>query len=289
MRYSEDTKDEEFDNTIVITSGATSDTHVDWKAGIDFRVTDDCMVYASAATGYRPQAFNPRPFQITQFVPVDGEEATSYELGIKSELFDRRLRINLAGFYIDYNQRILPVGGSECLAGPTGNYLFIVPPGTPGAVQDSLGQFCIDANGPPPPGATVSRTFYTNIPAEVAGAELELQWQPVDGLTISGIYGYTDFQGDELDNPGLLGPNITEIFADYPIYVPEDNWSVSDGLCIRRREWQHADTAHRRVRSERDMPDGAEQRERCSDGHHDRGGLHGRLRDHECPHRVEQP
>jgi iron complex outermembrane receptor protein len=226
-RYSEDSKDEQFDNTIVVTSGATSDSHVDWKAGIDFRVTDDFMVYASAATGYRPQAFNPRPFQITQFVPVDGEEATSYELGFKSELFDRRMRINLAGFYIDYNQRILPVGGSECLAGPTGNYLFIVPPGTPGAVQDSLGQFCIDANGPPPPGATVSRTFYTNIPAEVTGAELELQWQPVDGLTISGIYGYTDFKGDELDDPELLGPNITQIFADYPIYVPKDNWSVS--------------------------------------------------------------
>jgi iron complex outermembrane recepter protein len=226
-RYSEDSKDEDFDNSIVVTSDSTSDTHFDWKAGIDFRVTDDFMVYASAATGYRPQAFNPRPFQITQFVPVDGEEATSYELGFKSDLFDRRMRVNIAAFYIDYNQRILPVGGSECLAGPTGNYLFIVPPGTPGAVQDSLGQFCIDANGPPPPGATVSRTFYTNIPAEVSGAELELQWQPVDGLTISGIYGYTDFQGDEVDDPGLLGPNITAVLSDYPIYVPEDNWSMS--------------------------------------------------------------
>ena len=102
-----------------------------------------------------------------------------------------------------------------------------MPAGTPGAVPDSLGQFCLDPNGPPPPGATVSRTFYTNIPAEVQGAELELQWEPVDGLTISGIYGYTDFQGDELDNPGLLGPGVTEVFVDYPIYVPEDNWSVS--------------------------------------------------------------
>jgi iron complex outermembrane recepter protein len=226
-RYSEDSKDEQFDNTIVATSGSTSDTHTDWKAGIDYRMTDDFMVYASAATGYRPEAFNPRPFQVTQFVAVDGEEATSYELGFKSELFDRRLRFNVAAFYIDYNQRILPVGGTECLAGSNGSYLYIVPPGTPGAVQDSLGQFCIDPNGPPPPGATVSRTFYTNIPAEVQGAEVELQWQPVDGLSISGIYGYTDFQGDELDNPGLLGPNVTQIYADYPIYVPKDNWSVS--------------------------------------------------------------
>jgi iron complex outermembrane recepter protein len=227
VRYSEDTKDEEFDNTIVVTTGSASDTHFDWKAGIDYQFTDDLLLYASAATGYRPQAFNPRPFQVTQFVPVDGEEATSYELGLKSDLLDRRLRINVAAFYIDYNQRILPVGGSECLADSSGNYINVVPEGTPGAVPDSLGQFCLDPNGAPPPGATVSRTFYTNIPAEVQGAELELQWQPVDGLTISGIYGYTDFEGDELDDPSLLGPTVTEIFYDYPIYVPEDNWSFS--------------------------------------------------------------
>ena len=95
----------------MVTTGSASDTHFDWKAGIDYQFTDNLLVYASAATGYRPQAFNPRPFQITQFVPVDGEEATSYELGVKSDLFDRRLRVNVAAFYIDYNQRILPVGG----------------------------------------------------------------------------------------------------------------------------------------------------------------------------------
>ena len=74
------------------------------------------MLYASAATSYRPQAFNPRPFQVTQFVPVDGEEATSYEVGFKSDFADNRVRVNLAAFYVDYNQRILPVGGTECLA-----------------------------------------------------------------------------------------------------------------------------------------------------------------------------
>ena len=51
---------------------------------------------------------------------------------------------------------------------------------------------------------------------------------PIDGLTISGQYGYTDFQGDEFDDPSLLGnPNVTDITSDNPIYVPTDNWSVS--------------------------------------------------------------
>jgi iron complex outermembrane receptor protein len=228
VRYSTDKKDEVFDNSIVATSLNTDENHFDWKAGIDYKFTESMMAYASAATSYRPQAFNPRPFQVTQFVGVSGEEATSYELGFKTDLADNRLRVNLAAFYVDYSKRILPVGGTECLANNQGQYINLVPPGTPGSVVDSLGQTCIDQNGPPPPGATTSRTFYINIPATITGAELEVQFVPVDGLTISGQYGYTDFKGDEFDDPSLLGnPLVTQITSDNPIYVPKDNWSFS--------------------------------------------------------------
>ncbi|HTU65550.1 MAG TPA: TonB-dependent receptor [Steroidobacteraceae bacterium] len=219
LRYSTDEKDEQFDNSIVITSLDTDTNHFDWKAGIDYKLTDGLMAYASASTSYRPQAFNPRPFQVTQFVPVDGEEATSYELGFKSDFADNRVRVNLAAFYVDYNQRILPVGGTECLANSQGVYTGLVPAGTPGALTDSLGQTCT---------ATTSRTYYNNIPATIQGAELEVQFAPVEGMTISAQYGYTDFQGDEFDNPGLLGnPNVTQITSDNPIYVPRDNYSMS--------------------------------------------------------------
>ena len=228
VRYSKDTKDEQFDNSIVITSLDTDSNHFDWKAGVDFKFTPGMMMYASAATSYRPQAFNPRPFQVTQFVPVDGEEATSYEVGFKSDFAENRVRVNIAAFYVDYNQRILPIGGTECLADSSGNYLYIVAPNTPGASQDSLGQWCTDPNGPPPPGATTSRTFYNNIPATIQGAELEVQFAPMEGMTISAQYGYTDFQGDEFDNPALLGnPAVTQITSDNPIYVPRDNFSMS--------------------------------------------------------------
>jgi iron complex outermembrane receptor protein len=228
VRYSTDEKAEDFDNSIVRTQLTTDENHFDWKAGIDYKFTESFMGYISAATSYRPQAFNPRPFQVTQFVGVDGEEATSYEIGFKTDLADNRLRLNVAAFYVDYNQRILPIGGTECLADSNGNYINVVPEGTPDAVQDSLGQWCLDQNGPPPPGATTSRTFYNNIPATIQGAELEVQWVPIDGLTISGVYGYTDFQGDEFDDPSLLGnPAVTEITSDNPIYVPTDNYSIS--------------------------------------------------------------
>jgi iron complex outermembrane receptor protein len=221
LRYSTDKKDEDFDNSIVVTQLETDENHVDWKAGIDYKFTDGMMVYASAATGYRPQAFNPRPFQPTQFVPVDGEEATSYELGLKSDFADNRFRVNLAAFYVDYNQRILPVGGTECTLLPGGPpYVYnTIPPATGTPVPDSLGNQCV---------STVSRTFYQNIPATIQGAELEVQFAPIEGMMISAQYGYTDFSGDEWDDPGALGnPAVTEIINENPIYVPTDNWSTS--------------------------------------------------------------
>jgi iron complex outermembrane recepter protein len=221
VRYSTDKKDEDFDNSIVVTQLDTDDNHFDWKAGIDYKFTESMMGYLSAATGYRPQAFNPRPFQPTQFVQVDGEEATSYEVGFKSDFADNRVRVNLAAFYVDYNQRILPVGGTECTLLPGGPpYVYnTIPPATGTPIVDSLGNNCV---------AVTSRTFYQNIPATIQGAELEVQFAPIEGMMISAQYGYTDFSGDEWDDPAMLGnPNVTQIVTDNPIYVPTDNWSTS--------------------------------------------------------------
>src|SRR5690606_18439305 len=97
------------------------------------------------STGYRPGSYNPRPFQATQVVAVEQEESTAYELGIKGDFFDRRLRLNVAAFYTDWDTRILPQGGTECPLldlGPPPVY-DVVPEGTPGAVQDSLGNWCM--------------------------------------------------------------------------------------------------------------------------------------------------
>ena len=215
-RYSKDDKNERFDNTIVATSLDTSDNHFDWKAGVDYKFTDTMLGYVSAATGYRPQSFNPRPFQRTQFVRVDGEEATSYELGFKADFLERKLRANGAVFYVDYGKRIVGVPGTECtLANPTGSAPPVyntVPPGTPGSVQDTIGNTCLAAN-------TTSRTYYQNFPGKIKGAELEVAFRPIEPLTINASYGYTDFTADDLDAPGVVN--------DLPAYVPKNNWSIA--------------------------------------------------------------
>jgi len=212
-RYSEDEKRVEFDNSRVVNPLVqVKDDHFDWRVGADWRITDDAMLYASASTGYRPGSYNPRPFQATQVVPVNAEEALSYDLGIKMDLLDNTLRLNLAAFMFDYETRILPVGGTECPLldlGPPPVYA-TVDPSDPGAVQDSLGNWCT---------STVSRTFYENGPADITGIEAEILWQPTDALTISGQLGMLNWDSPDVnDNPASI--------SDQPVFVPDQNWSL---------------------------------------------------------------
>src|SRR5205823_669413 len=111
-RYSHDKKDVHFDNSFFIGPINPDYHHFDWRAGLDYKIADNALIYGSASTGYRPPAYNPRPFTATQAVVVGGEEMTSYELGVKADLFNRTLRTNAAVFYSDYDKRIVPIGGT---------------------------------------------------------------------------------------------------------------------------------------------------------------------------------
>lgn len=231
LRYTEDTKDVDFDNSFFVGPINLDDDHTDWRLGLDFKAADNILVYGSAATGYRPPAYNPRPFTAAQAVSVGGEEATSYELGFKSELFDNRMRLNLAAFFTDYDERIVPIGGTECIPP-------LVSETDPGAIQDSDGNFCL---------AVTSLTSYQQLPdTEIKGAELEFFWLPVDALEISAVVGYTDWSSPEVDNCDLNldgQPDPGFVCSDSANFVPEYNWTVgaayefalSDGATLTPR------------------------------------------------------
>ncbi len=89
-----------------------SGSYVDYKVGADYKFTSDIMAYASVSTGYKPKAFNPRPFQASQLVPVDGEARRRLRAR-PDDLFENRLRTNVAAFYSDYKKRILSRPGVE--------------------------------------------------------------------------------------------------------------------------------------------------------------------------------
>ena len=74
-----------------------------WRAILDYRATDDAMLYASISHSFQGGGFNGGAFTLAElgngFRP---EYLTAYEIGAKTQWFKRRLTINAATFYYDY-------------------------------------------------------------------------------------------------------------------------------------------------------------------------------------------
>lgn len=90
------------------------DENVSAKIGIDWRLNNDVMFYASFSQGYRSSAVNGQAFlDVSELTIVDPEEVDAWEVGIKSQLLDNRVQLNGAAFYYDYtNQQFLTVTDS---------------------------------------------------------------------------------------------------------------------------------------------------------------------------------
>jgi iron complex outermembrane receptor protein len=78
-----------------------------YKLGIDYSFSPSIMVYASHSTGYRPGSFastyaSPRVAAVV-FGHTGAETARNNEIGLKSEWFDRRFRLNIAAFDTKYD------------------------------------------------------------------------------------------------------------------------------------------------------------------------------------------
>ncbi len=69
-----------------------------YRAAIDQKIADHIRVYGSVSRGYKSGTFNTLPLNSD---PTKPETVDAYEVGIKSELFDRRLRLNAAAFQND--------------------------------------------------------------------------------------------------------------------------------------------------------------------------------------------
>lgn len=73
-----------------------------WRAALNYNV-DDTLVYASFSKGYNSGGFaggaSTDPAQLN---PFRSENLYAYEVGVKTDLLDRRLRINASAFYYDY-------------------------------------------------------------------------------------------------------------------------------------------------------------------------------------------
>jgi iron complex outermembrane receptor protein len=82
---------------------------VSGKVGIDYTFDSGRMMYASVSRGYRAPSFNAQAFFDPAELSVsEAEELLAYEVGAKTQAWDRRITLNLGAFYYDYrNQQLI--------------------------------------------------------------------------------------------------------------------------------------------------------------------------------------
>ena len=86
-------------------SGNDSDSPLVGRVSLQHFFRDDIMTYASYARGYKGQAFDIGGGRFTEYAannPIHSESSNSYEIGVKSILWDRRLQLNIDVFYTTY-------------------------------------------------------------------------------------------------------------------------------------------------------------------------------------------
>ena len=136
-------------------------TKPNYLIGVNYKPNNDLLFYAKYSTAF----VSGGTVSVIQFAP---ETARSFEAGIKSELFDRRLRANLAIYQVKYDH----VQSAQSATNFTAQISALT--GDP-TLAGSLGTLVVDAG-------TI----------KAKGFELDVAAAPVRGLTLGGSLGYTD-------------------------------------------------------------------------------------------------
>lgn len=180
----------------VVQSGSRGD----WSGSLNYQITPTVFAYAEAASGATLPGFNSRIETIGQLQEsVPGQKAINYEVGVKSDWLDHRLRANATAFYEDYKSYLNLEIATQCTAASSPN---------PGQPYFLAGGLC-------PAGTALAGTpglspwfYYTGVPAYMPGAELQLSATPIERLLVNFDAGWEVFHskiGDKL-NPGTSTP-----------------------------------------------------------------------------------
>ncbi len=89
-----------------------------WKAGLEYDVAPESMLYATVSTGFKAGGFSPI-LPPNTFGP---ERLTAYAIGSKNRFFDNRLQVNAEAFYWDYKgQQVSFLSSGLVAPGVTGS------------------------------------------------------------------------------------------------------------------------------------------------------------------------
>jgi iron complex outermembrane receptor protein len=88
---------------LAFADASITDKNWSWRAGLNFKPTDDSLVYAAISRGVKSGGFF-NGIATTSFAlaPYRPEQLTDYEVGAKARLFDRTLSLEASAFWYDY-------------------------------------------------------------------------------------------------------------------------------------------------------------------------------------------
>ena len=171
-----------------------------WTMSLGYQINRHEFGYLTYSRGFNSGVYNDETGAFAPFGnnlaafkaaarPANPETADSYEIGLKSEAFGRRLRLNIDGFWVTYRNLQEQI---------------VVP---------------ISANGQP----FEVTTFFNAAKMEDKGIEAELTALPVSGLTLRAILGYQNAKYDSYVTPIAAGYDLA---SAPPARAPKWQWTL---------------------------------------------------------------
>jgi iron complex outermembrane receptor protein len=148
--------------------------------------SDAVNLYAKYATGYRAGGASSRSLIYRSFGP---EQVKSYEVGAKTEFFDRKVRLNLAGYMMDRTDSQVDFNFFD----PLTNRNTLETVNAPGTTK-------------------------------IRGVEADLTLYPFDGLSLNASYAYTFTKVPPTPNPLVTGNPLQPVFI---VFTPRNALSGS--------------------------------------------------------------
>ena len=181
----------------VFTAGDTFDDFTP-RFSIGWQATDDMRLYATVSRGYKAGGYTldydgnaPNMGIVNE--RFDEETLWNYEIGLRSEWFDRRLRLNISGFYLEWSDMQLET------------FFFATPGDATSNIQKTIN---VDE-------------------AEAKGFEIELAAAPAERFLITAGLGYTDSEITSDDFAQISG-NLRVSLKDQTLpRSPEWTWNMA--------------------------------------------------------------
>ncbi|MEP2650986.1 MAG: TonB-dependent receptor, partial [Paraglaciecola sp.] len=175
--------------------GDISNNNVSGKIGLDYRPSDDILIFTNYALGFKSGGFNGGFLDLTDGIspestPYDEENLSSYELGIKTTLADGKVRFNATAFYYDYE-------GYQALT------------------FSGLSQ------------------FIENTDSTIKGMDLELVWMPTKSIDINLGASLIDSEVGELTIQGETISGTEMVLAPNVTFNGLIRWQATDALSMQ--------------------------------------------------------